>query len=159
MFEKKTVTQQEVYAIYDVDEMSKLKDEAILQDFVRFLNPERQQRLTKWLSEWRNNSVRHGIDGHRGIWQQEFIDVERIIIAPINKTVNHLLERHQNRLHLIAKDAEVINHPEFSVKGEISRSVFIAERVGSDFRLVDGNHRAVALTASGETRLCLVYPG
>ena len=93
-----------------------------------------------------------GGDGRR-------VSIGRIVIAPINRGVDHLLDRHGRKLHLVARDPEIVNHDEFRDQGEIPRADFIAEPLANgDFRLKDGNHRAIRLVVRGEDRLSLVYP-
>lgn len=158
MFGEQILTKEAVFALYDIDEMSKLKNETELAQFVNSLNRSQKQQLAKSLSDWRKNQVHNVISAHSGNWRQGLIPIERITVGKINDQVNHLLERHQNRLHLLAKDPEIIGHREFAGKEQVTRLTFIAKRENNDYRLIDGNHRAITLAASGKTELSLIFP-
>jgi hypothetical protein len=158
MIRERGWSQQQVCAVYLGDEMSKFKNADDLASFVRFLDPERQRQLMQWLSEWRKNPVYDFLRDQTGEWQEATVEVSRIFINRINEAVNHLLEKYNYRLDLLARDYEVQSHPEFAQKGYVDRRFFIAKREEDHFRLIDGAHRAFCLASEGNTTLRLVYP-
>jgi len=172
MGDKKRIHRSDIYRKYIFDEMAKeiyrdnkksYKDKKhkakYLKHYVNSLSDRKAKKLCCSIS-WDVKDRGYGFVS-RGPehWIIENIDISKIFISPINNDIDAYLLRNEWSLERIAKDKDICGCKEFEKIGHIhSRSLaLVAERVGDKYFIVDGNHRAIKLACSGQTRFELIF--
>jgi hypothetical protein len=151
------MTQDQMMRLYATHEMSKFRFRNDLEAFVASLRGNEPQVLCALLSKWRCNRMSQTITS-AAEWTEVTVGIDHIIVGHINDDVNPLLQQHGFRLSGIADDAKIREHPEFKDQGKVDFDQFIAVRQGEEFRLRDGNHRAIRLALDGWKEFKLIVP-
>ena len=152
------MNQQEVLKRYVSDEMSKFRNAGDLDAFVDSLTPDQMRQQCALLTSWRKNCVYRFIASSTDSWTETSVSIQKIIVGQINPSVDPILRRHAYRLAGIVEDPEAKAHAEFRSQGDISSRRLIAYRMGEDFKLVDGNHRAIRMGVDGQLEFTLLIP-
>jgi hypothetical protein len=134
---------------YATDEMSKFKDFKDLQSFVGSLKPRHIRLFAKLLSKWRKNGVYKKIM-QKTDWHIATVDISQIFINGLSIDIRPIIEENGCLLANICGNQKVSNHKEFKSQGKINRKLFLAERKGDMFQIIDGNHRIIRLACDGD---------
>jgi hypothetical protein len=151
----------DVYRKYVFDEKSKKthQKDHDLKQYVDSLNDSDAEKLCRKYSHYRRNGVYSYISKGPDNWKLKFVDISNIYVRGINSKVNHYLRRNGWQLENICNDKSVKKHREFKMYGNIHRrsKSIIASRVGKNYYLIDGNHRAIKLGCNGCKKFELIY--
>jgi hypothetical protein len=155
------IKKSDVYRKYVFDEMSK-RHKSHREDFKHYvdsLDDSKAEKLCKKCSHSRRNGVYSYISKGPDNWKLKFVDISNIYVRGINSKVNHYLRRNGWQLENICNDKSVKKHREFKMYGNIHRrsKSIIASRVGKNYYLIDGNHRAIKLGCNGCKKFELIY--
>lgn len=142
---------------YVIDEMSKFKDFSHIENFTKTLDPDRINKLCEWLSSWRNNSVFNEIANGPDNWLEDTISINKIRVGKVNEIVNTLLMKHDYFLSKISNDRDICEHDEFVSQGSIASKCLIAKKLGENFEIIDGIHRAIRLACDGVKDFNILY--
>lgn len=157
------IKKSDVFKKYLFDEMSKKSKsrhkDIDLKHYVDSLDDNKAEKLCRKYSHYRKNGVYSYILTGPKEWKVKFIDISKIYVRGINSKVNHYLRRNSWQLENICDDKSIRKHKEFKMYGDIhrrSKSV-IASKVGRNYYLIDGNHRAIKLACNGCKKFELIY--
>lgn len=155
------ISKGDVYRKYIFDEMSRTtklstKD---LENYVDSLDDHKAKELCQKLSHSRKNGVFRFISNGPDRWIVKAVSISKIYMGGINKRVNQYFIRNAWLLKRIAKDKDIRKHREFKKWGDIHyRSMtLIADKTGSSYKIIDGNHRIVKLACIGQKKFELIF--
>lgn len=155
------ISRSDVYRKYVFDEMARTTKLTIneLEKYIDSLDGHRAKELCRHLSHSRKNGVYSFISEGPEHWTVKTVGISKIYMGGINHRVNEYFIRNAWLLKNIAKDKSIRKHKEFRKWGDIhNRSLsLIAHKIGSKYRVIDGNHRAVKLACDGRKEFELIF--
>ncbi len=163
MKEKKGISQKfnktQIMREYVKVEMSKNKyaNPRELNRFIESLNNKQISYLCKFLSTFRNNGVYDFIDMHNK-WEKEKVPLSKLKLRRINKKVEPFLRKDNFNLYRISKDKKIIKNSEFKSQGKIGDKKIIVVNIGNEYKIIDGNHRAIELVKYGDKKMEILKP-
>lgn len=155
------MSKEDVYRKYIFDEMARTTKLSMedLEKYVDSLDNRKAKELCKKCSHKRKNCVYRFISEGPDHWIVKTVSISKIYMGGINRRVNECFIRNAWLLKNIAKDKSACKHREFRKSGNIyDRSLsLIADKTGSKYKIIDGNHRAVKMACEGKKEFELIF--
>lgn len=126
--------------------------------FVCGLSPPQKENLTELLSEWRKNSVATKLKESEN-WTLATIDISQVTVQKAEEDTFFLFEKHHMKAQEIAKDKTLWEFPAYkdNKKTKILFPRCLGTKIGHEYRLFDGIHRAILMAKKGWEQILICY--